>query len=163
MDETPQLHPDVVPLAFLLGEWAGEGHGEYPTIEPFPYQERVRFWHVGKPFLAYTQATTHGVTGLPAHAEMGYWRCFPTAGGGPGHVEVVLSHPSGISEVLEGTVDGTTLDLHTTSVIGTTTAKDVTALTRRFQLEGEVLRYDVAMAAVGQPLTHHLHADLRRT
>jgi|SRR5215204_2068667 len=167
MDEAPALHPDVVPLAFLLGEWAGEGRGEYPTIESFPYREQVRFWHVGKPFLAYTQGTKHAETGLPLHAEMGYWRCFPGDDGVPAHIEVVLSHPSGISEVLEGSLRAdlaglATIDLTTSSVTRTHTAKQVTALARQLTVEGDVLRYSVAMAAVGQPLTHHLGAELRR-
>src|SRR5262245_4391205 len=105
MDEAPALHPDVEPLACLVGEWAGEGRGEYPTIEPFGYVEQVRFGHVGKPFLAYTQVTTHAETNLPSHTEAGYWRCFPGDGGGvPAHIEVVMAHPSGICEILEGSL-----------------------------------------------------------
>jgi hypothetical protein len=77
----------------------------------------------------------------------------------------VLSHPTGVAEVLEGSVNSgpvTVFDLHTTSVALTSTAKSVTQLHRRFELEGDVLRYRLAMAAVGQPLTHHLSAELRR-
>jgi hypothetical protein len=46
---------------------------------------------------------------------------------------------------------------------GTATAKPVTALQRTFDLAGDRLSYTVAMAAVGQPLRHHLAATLRRT
>lgn len=156
------LHPDVEALAPLLGTWAGTGAGTYPTIEPFSYREEVVFAHVGKPFLSYRQATVRLDTGLPAHAEAGYLR-----GVGGGRVELVLAHPTGIAEVAEGevVVAGGRLDLRLASVtIATTaTAKDVTRVERTVTVEGDVLRYDLAMAAVGRPLQHHLAAELRRT
>ena len=71
---SPPAHPDLAPLAALLGTWRGEGEGSYPTIEPFRYSEEISFTQVGKPFLAYRQATVNLATGLPAHAEAGYWR-----------------------------------------------------------------------------------------
>jgi hypothetical protein len=49
-----------------------------------------------------------------------------------------------------------------TSIGLTGSAKSVTALSRSFQLAGDQLTYRVAMAAVGEPLTHHLAATLRR-
>jgi len=151
------LHPDLVPLAGLLGSWRGEGAGQYPTIAPFRYGEEVRFWHVGKPFLAYTQRTWSVEDGRPLHSETGYWRGRP--GGG---VEVVLAHPTGIVEVLEGTINGAEIDLASTTVIGTSSAKEVTALRRHLELAGDVLRYALSMAAVGEPLTPHLRAELHR-
>ena len=159
----PDLHHDITPLASLLGTWRGSGTGSYPTIETFPYLEEVTFGHVGKPFLAYGQKTRHGETDLPLHAETGYWRLI-----GGTEVEVVLSHPTGIQELLLGsltTVDGgegLVLDLRSQSMVGTPSAKEVTEVARRFEVAGDELRYDVAMAAVGLPLTHHLSASLRR-
>lgn len=159
----PELHPDVVPFAALLGTWAGEGEGHYPTIEPFAYREEITFvaGPVTKPFLAYRQGTVRLDTGLPAHAESGYLR-----GVGGGRAELVMAHPTGIAELAEGeataTDDGLVLHLVTTTVAGTTTAKDVRQVERTFTLTGDVLRYDLAMAAVGQPHQHHLTATLHR-
>lgn len=157
----PELHPDVAVLAPLLGTWTGRGSGEYPTIEPFSYVEEVTFGHVGKPFLSYAQRTKSLDDGRPMHAETGYLRV-----PGPGRIEWVLAHPTGLTEVLEGTLsaldDVLELELTATSIGRTASAKDVVILARSFRFVGTELNYAVRMGAVGQPLQHHLGATLTR-
>ena len=42
--EIPEnIHPNCARLAWLLGTWAGNGHGEYPTIEPFQFGQELIF------------------------------------------------------------------------------------------------------------------------
>lgn len=157
----PDLHPGLTALTPLLGTWAGTGHGEYPTIASFDYLEEVTFGHVGKPFLSYGQKTKASDDGRPLHAETGYLRV-PA----PGRVELVLAHPTGITEIEEGTVtvtDGVIeLEVSATSIGLTASAKDVTALSRSFRIAGDELAYTLRLGAVGQPLQHHLAATLHR-
>lgn len=157
----PDLHPNLEALAPLLGTWAGHGAGEYPTIQPFEYLEEVVFSHVGKPFLVYAQKTKAVADGVPLHAETGYLR-MPE----PGRLELVLAHPSGVTEievgsyqVRDGVID---IELATTSVGLIPSAKEVSALERSLRIDGDELSYSVRMGAVGQPLQHHLAAVLRR-
>jgi THAP4-like, heme-binding beta-barrel domain len=151
------LHDAVAPLAFLLGRWAGEGEGSYPTVDPFSYGEEITVSHVGKPYLAYAQRTWSLDDGRPLHAETGYWRC-PS----PAWVELVVAHPNGLVELSAGSLEATSVELWSSTVAGTATAKEVTAVRRHVTVEGDRLGYALGMAAVGVALCAHLQAVLHR-
>ena len=153
----PPIHDAVAHLSFLLGHWVGRGSGHYPSIDDFDYGEQVWFDHVGKPFLSYRQGTKHAATGLLLHAEAGYLRPVGTS-----RVELVVVQPSGIVELHEGEVDGTSIRLRSASVLTTATAKDVSAVERSIEVASDQLSYDLSMAAVGLELQHHLSAQLQR-
>jgi len=154
----PSLHPNLEPIGWLVGTWRGRGAGEYPTIDDFEYVEEVVFGHVGKPFLSYVQRTRDATTDLPLHAESGYIRA-----GDAGEFELVIAQPSGIVELHVGELASRTLTFRATSVQVTATAKSVTDVVRTLTVHGDELRYALSMAAVGQPLTHHLSATLVRS
>jgi len=141
----------------LLGAWSGAGRGQYPTIDPFSYEETVEFSHVGKPVLSYRQRSTHATDGHPLHGEAGFIRMVGSDG-----VELVIAHPNGIVEVSEGTLERSTILLSSTFIGRTKTAKQVSMIERDLMIDGDTLRYSLRMSAVGQPMSTHLDAELRR-
>jgi hypothetical protein len=165
--ETPvhdlPIHPDLQPLSFLLGRWEGAGVGGYPTIDSFRFGQELSFTHNGKPFLIYNSRSwlldDDGNPGRPLGMEAGFWRPRPD-----NELEVLLVHPTGITEIYLGEIDGTRIELSTDVVSRTATAKEVTAGHRLYGLVGEDqdLAYAYDMAAVGQPLQPHLSAQLKR-
>jgi len=159
-DVRPELHPALEPLSWLVGAWEGVGALVYPTIEDRSYLQRVEFSHDGRPFLHYSSRSwlleADGTRGRPGASEEGWWR--------PGKekydVEVLLSYPFGVVEVLVGRVAFKKVELTGDALVRTQTAKEITATSRLYGgVEGD-LAYVVEMAAVGQPLQPHLSARL---
>jgi THAP4-like, heme-binding beta-barrel domain len=159
----PDLHPDLSPLRFLLGRWEGAGVVGYPTIESVQFGQELSFSHNGKPYLIHVSRTwlldEEGIPGRPLAMETGFWRLQPG-----GKVEVLLAHPTGITEIYLGEVTGTKIEMATDVVARTASAKEVTAGHRLYGLVegGPDLGYAFDMAAVGQPLQPHLSARLKR-
>lgn len=160
--EIPEnLHPDCAPIAWMLGTWAGNGHGDYPTIEAFQYGQELTFSQDGRPFFHYMARSwivdEEGEFVRNAAIETGFLRARPE-----GHMEMVLAHSSGISEIWYGQAEPAKLELHTAGVGFTESAKEVTGGSRIYGLvEGDLL-YAYDMAAVGQELQPHLWARLQR-
>jgi THAP4-like, heme-binding beta-barrel domain len=162
MEITADLHPDLVPVAFLLGTWTGVGVGGYPTIEDFRFGQEVTFSHNGKPFLSYTSRSwildDEGNRVRPAAQESGYLRPQPD-----GQIEVLLAHPTGFVEIWLGSIDGARIELRTDLVARTDSAKEYTAGHRLYGLVEGDLMYAFDMAAMGKPLQSHLSARLKRS
>ncbi|MEV0095907.1 FABP family protein [Streptomyces sp. NPDC050738] len=163
-DEAPQPHALLAPVTGLIGTWRGRGRGQYPTLEAdFAYAQEVTFSHDGRPFLRYEARAwlldADGAPLRPSARESGWWRLQPD-----GRVEALVTQPTGIAEILVGTADGSVVDLSTHQVAVTPTAKEVDATRRRYSLTGDdLLTFTHDLAAVGQPLQHHLLAELSRT
>lgn len=162
MIELPSdIHPDVAPLAWLLGRWQGNGHGSYPTIEEFEFGQEVVFAHDGRPFLHYFSRSwlvdADAAKIRDAALETGFLRARAE-----GEVELVLVHNTGFAEIWYGLVQGLKLELATDVVARTNSAKEHTAAHRLYGLvEGDLL-YAHDMAAMGQPLQSHTWARLQR-
>jgi THAP4-like, heme-binding beta-barrel domain len=161
LPEHLDVHPSLDPVRFLIGRWEGAGVVGYPTIESANFGQEITFGHNGKPFLIYSSRTwliePDGTIGRPLAMETGYWRPQDE-----GALEVVLAHPTGITEIYLGAVTGTKIELTTDAVVRTATAKEVTAGRRLYGLIGSDLGWAYDMAAMGQPLEAHVSAQLKR-
>ena len=156
------LHPDLNPLAWIVGTWRGKGHGEYPGIEPFQFAQKVTFGHDGRPFLTYSSTSwiidDNNEIIRPAASETGFWRVKPE-----NKLEVVISHNTGITEGWVGIFDGPKIQLAMDQGYSAPTAKIVTAGSRLYGLvEGELF-YAYDMATNGHPLQAHIWSTMPRS
>jgi hypothetical protein len=155
------LHPELMPLAWMVGTWRGTGRGEYPTIQPFTFEQEVVFNHDGRNFLNYYSRTwildDEGKVVKPGASEVGFWRPKENK-----TLEVVIAHSTGISEGWVGLHDGPKIQLAMDQGYSSPTAKIVTGGSRLYGLvEGELFfAYD--MAAEGQTLQAHIWSTMKR-
>lgn len=192
MEIPSDLAPALVPLAWLLGRWEGAGVVGYPTMESVNFGQELEVSHDGRPFLRWDSRTwlldDAGAKVRPLATESGFWRVAgPTpkpagpaepaedqadgqaddqaddqAGGGGFAVEFLLAHPTGYVEIYIGTAEGAQINLQTDLVARTQTAKEYSAATRIYGLVQGDLLWAMDMAAVGQALTSHASAQLKR-
>ena len=157
------LHPDCAPVAWLLGTWRGNGHGDYPTIDSFQFGQELIFTHDGRPFFHYMARAwivdEAGEFVRDAAMETGFLRC-PEDGA----LEFLLAHNTGFVEIYYGSAEiGTPrMELSTDAVVRTHTAKEYVAGSRMYgMVEGDLL-WAFDMAAMGQALQPHLWGRLVR-
>ena len=164
------LPTELAPLAWLIGSWSGVGLGQYPTIDDFRFHQDLVISTDGRPFLTVQSRSwlidAEGNRIRPSGSETGFFRPSGT------EVELLLVHPTGISEVWFGNVEvtgmvnsqitGARLRLITDGVMRTPTAKEVNAGERLYGLVDGDLLWTYDMAAMGEPMSNHLSARLQR-
>jgi THAP4-like, heme-binding beta-barrel domain len=160
------LNPKLVPVAWLIGAWAGAGVVGYPSMESdLRFGQEVSFSTDGRPFLTYTSRTwlldDDGNQVRPLASETGYWRV-GAGDGQPSDVEVLLTHPTGFVEIFVGTADGARVELATDLVARTSTAKEYTSAKRLYGLVEGDLMWVMEMSAVEHALAPHASARLKR-
>ena len=161
MELTPDLPPELVPVAWLLGVWQGAGVIGYPTMQESRFGQQVVFDHVGGPYLTYESRLwlllDDGERGDVLTVETGYWRPQPES-----QLEALIVQPTGVVEVYVGEIHPARIEMRTDVVARTVSAEEHTAGHRLYGLvEGDLLwAYD--KAALGQPLSPHASARLKK-
>jgi len=167
------LHPSLVPIAWLVGRWEGVGVVGYAGVEEVRFGQEVEFRHDGRDFLHYSSQLhlldDAGGVAAPIDSETGYWRVpvaadpVAAAATSPGvDVEVLLAHPTGVVEVYVGRATGARVDLSTDVVARTRTATEYAAARRLYgNVEGELM-WALDVAAGGHPMASYASAALKR-
>ncbi|MGH3427528.1 MAG: FABP family protein [Mycobacteriales bacterium] len=157
----PDLDDSLLGLLPFVGFWRGTGKGGFPAEAEYEFAQEVVISHDGRPFLHYESRAwvidDEGRPVRPAFREVGWWRPGPDDG-----VEVLLTHPSGVSEIYVGRIDGLKLELGSDVVMRTETAEEVSASRRLYGVVEGALLYAVDVAAQGQPMQSHVSARLAR-
>lgn len=152
-----QLHPDLEPLAFLLGRWQGEARSLWADPE-IVFAEEVVFDHFGKPSIAYSQRTWRLEDGAPSHAESGY-----LSAPRDGSLTLTIAQPTGVVEVSTGSLSGSRIELSSVALALAPDAKPVTAVSRAISVDEDgVLRYLLRIALNQEELADHIAGELRR-
>ncbi len=159
----PNLPPQLARLAWLVGRWEGAGVYGYPTTDSGHFGQELVISHDGRPFLEMHSHTwllnEAGEKVRPSATELGVWRVLDN-----GEVELLLTHPTGIIEMYVGRPDPDrpSIQLQTDSVVRSPAAKEYTAGSRMYGLVDSELMWVMDMAAMGQEMTSHLSARLKR-
>ncbi len=160
------LHPDLAPLAWLVGRWEGAGVVGYPTMDAaHHFGQEIVCTHDGRPFLRWESRTwlldEAGEPVRQAGTELGFWRVVEPDEHGT-NVELLLAHPTGIVEMYAGTAAPAKIELRTDGVMRSPHAKAYAAGHRMYGYVQSNLMWVMDMAAMGEPLTSHLSGELKR-
>lgn len=161
----PDLHPDLAPLAWLVGTWQGAGVSGYPGTESGNFGQEIVCAHDGRPFLTWSSRTwlldEAGEMVRPLAVETGFWRMVEPGPHGT-NVELLLAHATGYVEMYAGRAEPAKVELQTDAVIRSPHAKEYSAATRLYGYVHSNLMWVMDMAATGNPLQSHVSAELKR-
>ena len=166
------LAPELYPLAWLVGTWAGHGVIDYPDIPVSDFRQEMSFTHDGGPYLNYTSTITMiGMDGEVGHVwsvESGFWRVAPRTPEGielkdfQHPLEVVMADAAGLVAVYVGAVGNGRVDLATDLMARTESAAEVNGATRLYgNVHGELM-WAWDLAAFGHSLQSYASARLSR-
>ncbi|MGW2599194.1 FABP family protein [Streptomyces klenkii] len=165
MIEIPSdLHPDLVPLAFLLGKWEGAGVADFPGAEKCNFGQEVVFSHDGRDFLEYTSHSWvldgEGRMVRPLETETGYWRI-----GKDRKVEIVMVRDAGVAEVWYGELadQKPQIDLATDAVARTGASGPYSGGKRLYGYVKGDLMWVGEKATPEVPLRPYMSAHLKKT
>ncbi len=156
------LSDALLALLALVGVWEGRGAGVVPSSgEEFAFRQRVTIAHDGRPFLVHDSRAwlidADGAVIRPAFRESGFWR----PGRGQDDVELVLADAAGLVEAFAGVAGHNQWELVTSSVAGTSTARDVVGERRLYAVVDEQLIYATELDQGSGP-EPHLNGRLAR-
>jgi hypothetical protein len=152
----------LMPLAWMIGHWEGEGHGTTPEDGEFGFGCQVDFADNGGDYLHYVCQTftknPDGTPKAPLRMETGFWR--PRL---DKTIDVVMAAPEGWAEVWTGSIDGAKIELVTDAVMTTKNATvPYTGGQRLYgQVEGDLL-WTFDRATTEAPLQPYMWARLAR-
>jgi hypothetical protein len=169
MIEIPSdLHPDLVPLAFLLGTWQGAGVAaldkfEGPDTEACNFGQEATFAHDGRDFLEFSSHTwrldADGNRLEPLESEHGYWRIRNR------QLEAVMIRDQGVAEIWYGELaEGKPqIDLATDAVARTAASPAYTGGKRLYGYVKGDLMWVGEKATPEVPLRPYMSAHLKKT
>lgn len=168
VDIPSDLARPLVALGWMVGTWQGAGEVTYPTMAgPVSFGQELVVAHDGRPFLRWDSRTwaldDDGGLGEPLATETGFWRVPSGEAGLDGtDVELLLAHPMGYVEQYLGRAHAGKVELTTEIVARSRDAKDYSGGTRLYGYVAGDLLWAMDISAVGQQLTSHASARLKK-
>ncbi|GAB2779519.1 FABP family protein [Streptomyces sp. NPDC054796] len=164
MIEIPSdLHPDLVPLAFLLGDWQGAGVADFPGMDKCNFGQEASFRHDGRDFLEYVSHTweldAEGNKVRPLETETGYWRIDKER-----QVEVVMIRDQGVAEIWYGEMaeQKPQIDLATDAIARTPSAGEYSGGKRLYGYVKGDLMWVGEKSTPEVPLRPYMSAHLKK-